>query len=587
MQICEGLSGRPWVLRDADPALALAISQRLGLEEIVGRVLACRGVAAAEAEAFMAPRLKDWLPDPSHLHDLDKAVARLAGAVEAGATVGIIGDYDVDGATSSALMARYLEAVGCTVKVEIPDRLADGYGPNNGAFGRLNAAGCKLVLVLDSGTTAFEPLAHAKSLGLDVVIVDHHAAESTLPEAVAVINPNRLDQTSPLASLAAVGVTFVLLVGLNRELRNRGLFRPSAGRTPPDLLSWLDLVALGTVCDVVPLTGLNRAFVAQGLRVAAQSQNLGLGALARQIKTERISSSYQLGFLLGPRLNAGGRMGESGLASELLRSDDQARAEAIAARLDALNSQRRAMEQTMVEAAIRSVTAQLDADWPVVFAIGEGWHQGVLGIVAGRLVDRYQRPAFAIGLENGLGKGSARSVPGFDVGAVAIAARQAGILLKAGGHPAAAGLTVEAARLDAFQDFVRERAELRRQEKALEIRPLDLDGELAVGGVTGAIAEAIDTLAPFGEGNVEPRFCVHEASVVDRRRVGDNHVSCVLSSPMGGRVRAIAFRSADTAIGKALLEANTPLRIAGRIKLETYQGQKRTGFHIDDIARVT
>ncbi|MEO1016763.1 MAG: single-stranded-DNA-specific exonuclease RecJ [Pseudomonadota bacterium] len=574
-------------MRDADPAQALAISQRLGLEEIVGRVLASRGVAAPEAEAFLAPRLKDWLPDPSHLHDLDQAVTRLAAAIESGETVGIIGDYDVDGATSSALAAHYLEAVGTRTVIEIPDRLTDGYGPNNGAFERLKAQGCRLVLVLDSGTTAFEPLAHAKSLGLEVIVVDHHAAEGTLPEALAVINPNRADQTSPLSSLAAVGVTFILLVGLNRELRHRGLFRPSDGRPAPDLLNWLDLVALGTVCDVVPLTGLNRAFVAQGLRVTARGNNPGLKALGELIKAKPLASAFQLGFLVGPRLNAGGRMGESGLAAELLRAGDAATAAAIAAKLDALNQERQSTERGVTEAAKSAVAGQIDADWPVLFAVGEGWHQGVLGITASRLVDRFQRPVFVIGMDQGVGKGSGRSVPGFDMGAAVIAARRAGLLVRAGGHTAAAGLTVEESALSSFQEFVNERAEIQRQSKELCVRPLDLDGELAVSGVTSAIAETIEKLAPFGEGNVEPRFCVNEATIYDRRRVGDNHVSCVLTNPAGGRVRAIAFRSADTAVGKLLLEASTPVRVAGRVKVETYQGRQRTGFHIDDAAPLT
>ncbi len=587
MQLCEGLSGRPWILREADLTQALAISQRLGLEEIIGRVLAIRGVDVADAESFLAPRLRDWLPDPSHLNDLDQAVARLADAVQAGETIGIIGDYDVDGATSSALAAHYLEVIGIVTSIEIPDRLADGYGPNNGAFERLKARGCSLVLVLDSGTTAFEPLAHARQLGLDVIVIDHHKGEESLPKALAVINPNRLDQDSPLNALAAVGMTFVVLVGLNRELRLRGMFGPGAGKAAPDLFGWLDLVALGTVCDVVPLTGLNRAFVAQGLRVMERSANLGIQALGRMTKSAPIASSFQLGFLLGPRLNAGGRMGESRLAVELLRASDQATAEALAARLDSLNVARQATERGITRAALDAIAPQLDADWPILVAVGEGWHPGVLGIVASRLVDRHHRPAIVIGTENGIGKGSGRSTGDFDIGDAVIRARQEGFLVKAGGHKAAAGVTVEESRLPDFLDFMRSQAQAAICAAGPETKPLTLDGELAVSGVTATIAETLDKLAPFGEGNLEPRFCLNDSMVVERRRVGDNHVSCVLANPAGGRVRAIAFRSADTPIGQALLESKTPLRVAGRIKLETYQGNRRTGFHIDDVARVT
>jgi single-stranded-DNA-specific exonuclease len=440
----RSLTDRCWRLVPEQPEIARQIAQLHDLPEIVARVLAVRGIAPAAAMRFLEPRLRDWLPDPSHLLDLDRAVDRLMAAIRAAEPIGLIGDYDVDGATSTALVRRYLEAVGARVEVRIPDRLADGYGPNVAAFASLEAAGCRLVLCLDSGTTAFAPLAAARGMGLDVVVVDHHSAEPSLPVAAAVINPNRQDQTSPLGDLAAVGVSFVLLVALNRALRAAGHF---AAVAEPDLFADLDLVALGTVCDVVPLSGLNRAFVVQGLKVARSGGNLGLMALAARAEIEVIDNARKLGFVLGPRLNAGGRLGQSGLGAELLAAADPARAREIALRLHELNAERQALEQGTLAAAIAAVEPQARDDEPVLVAAGQGWHQGVVGIVAARLVERFARPALVIGLAGKIGKGSGRSRPGYDLGAAVIAARQAGLLEAGGGHPMAAGLTVEAGRI--------------------------------------------------------------------------------------------------------------------------------------------
>jgi single-stranded-DNA-specific exonuclease len=570
------VSGRVWRFREVDEAAALAITQRHGLPDVLGQLLAGRGVALDEVAAFMEPRLRDWLPDPSHLLDLETAARRLARAIGAGERIGIIGDYDVDGATSTALLVRFLRCFGIEPVIEIPDRLGEGYGASPAAFDRLAEAGCRLCLTLDNGTTAFDALAHAAANGQEVIVVDHHTAEAELPPALAIINPNRLDQASPLKHLAAVGVTFVLIVAVNRELR-----RASAAAALPDPLRWLDLVALGTVCDVVPLTGLNRAFVRQGLRRAATDPVAGLAALAARAGAERIRDCRQLGFILGPRINAASRLGEQALAARLLCTDVPEEAQGIAQRLEELNQRRQSLERGMLAAAERSVREQLEAGRNVPVVAAEGWHAGVIGIVASRLVERFGRPVFVVALEDGVGKGSARSIQGFDVGALVIEARRQGLLRKAGGHAMAAGLTVEAAFLDRFRDLADDRWNAADGQGLAQLRPLDLDGTVSVAGVTAPLAQDLERMGPYGPGHAEPRFSVTHARLVELREVGDGHLSCVLAGATG-RLKAIAFRSRDTALGAALRAGFAAADLAGRIKCDRWNGQQRACFEIED-----
>jgi single-stranded-DNA-specific exonuclease len=584
MEVERSILGRAWRLRPCDEGAALAISQRHGLPEIVGRVLAGRGIGPGEAAAFLSPRLRDWLPDPSHLHDLDRAAARLAQAVVAGEPVGLVGDYDVDGATATALVARYLRELGVEVAFEIPDRMRDGYGPNPRLLAALAARGCRLVVTLDTGTTAFEPLAWAAGQGLEVVVIDHHAAEERLPTALAVVNPNRIDQESPLKHLAAVGVAFVVLVAVARELRAKGFF---AERAEPALLQRLDLVALGTVCDVVPLTGLNRAFVHQGLKVAQGAGLPGLAALARTAGLTAVSNARQMGYVLGPRINAGGRIGRSDLGARLLTSAGAAEAQALAGELDALNAERQAIERALLDAALRAVEPQLAAGLPVLLAAGVGWHPGIVGIVASRLVERHHRPAVVLGLADGVAKGSARSIRGFDLGAAVIAARQQGLLRQGGGHGMAAGMTLAEAELGRFHRFLLDRFAAEAGAGVPEPEPLELDGALSVAAAQPALAARIGLMAPYGPGNAEPRFRLDDARAVEARVVGDGHVSCVLAGAAGGRVKGIAFRCAGSPLGRALLEGDLPLRLAGRVKLETWQGREQASFEIEDGARVS
>src|SRR5256885_1280106 len=450
----RSVCGRRWRTREPDPGLAAAIAQRHGLPEIVGRLLAQRGIGIDEAPSFLAPRLRDQLPDPLHLRDMDRAVARLLRALRDGEPIVVFGDYDVDGATSAALLLRFFAAVGAHASVYVPDRMREGYGPNAPALLRLKADGAGVVVPVDCGAPAHEPLAAAAEAGLDVIVVDHHVTEPRLPPALAQINPNRLDDDSPHGVLAAVGVAFLLVVALNRALRDAGWYR---NRAEPDLLQWLDLVALGTVCDVVPLSGINRVLVSQGLRVMRRAANPGMQALAAVAGKTGPLDAYQLGFVLGPRVNAGGRVGAADLGARLLATDDPALAAELAGRLDQYNRERREIEARTLAAAIGTVEAAPQS--PVlVFAAAEHWHPGVIGIVAARLKERYNRPACVVALADGFGRGSGRSVPGLALGPAVIAARQAGLLINGGGHAMAAGLSVAGGPIAAFREIPAARA---------------------------------------------------------------------------------------------------------------------------------
>jgi len=576
----RSLTGRRWQARPGDERLAQTLSQRLGLPELVGRVLATRGIGLDAAESYLNPTLKQALPDPSHLRDLDKAVARLVQAVKAGETIAIFGDYDVDGATSTALLTLYLEAAGARVLTHIPDRVAEGYGPNAPALAKLQADGAALVITVDCGTTAFAALEAAAAAGQDVIVVDHHAAESGLPPALAVVNPNRLDEDSPHRHLAAVGVSFLLAVGLNRALRDEGWFTP---RPAPDLMRWLDLVALGTVCDVVPLIGVNRALVAQGLKVMARRGNPGLAALADVAGLHERPDSTHLGYLLGPRVNAGGRVGEAGLGARLMTTSDPTEAATIARRLDEYNRDRQEIEAAVLAEAIEQVESRGDDGLPLLLAAGIGWHQGVIGIVAGRLKERYGRPTCVIALDGDTGKGSGRSVVGLDLGAAVIAARQAGLLRAGGGHAMAAGFTVAADRVEELRAFLGERLEA---QKTGELIPqLHLDGALDAGAASIELIETLATLGPFGSGNPEPVFAITGARIARADVVGSGHVRLALTGAGGRRLKAIAFRAADSEMGMTLLaSAGAPVHLAGTLRIDRWQGAATPQLLVEDAA---
>jgi single-stranded-DNA-specific exonuclease len=574
------LTGRRWLGRPYDERLALAIAQAHGLPDLVGRILARRGIGPDAVENHLTPTLRSFLPDPSSLSDMDTAAARIARAVMTGERIALFADYDVDGATSSALLLRFLRAVGSNALLYVPDRILEGYGPNETAFANLAGQGAKLVVTLDCGVTAHAPLEAARAAGLDVIVFDHHAVEMRLPPAVAVVNPNRLDDSGQFGHLAAVGVTFLALVAVNRQLRAAGWY---GERPEPDLRQWLDLVALGTVADVVPLTGLNRAFVTQGLKVMAGRRNIGLKALADVAATGEAPTAYHLGFVLGPRVNAGGRVGRADCGARLLSTEDPAEAAELAALLDGHNAERKTIESATLEAAIVQVEASgQNETGRVIVAVGEGWHPGVIGIVASRLVELYHRPACVIGMADAVGKGSGRSIAGIDLGAAVLAARQAGLLTAGGGHKMAAGFTIARDRLAPFAAFLTARI----AEAGPRMDPvLSIDGPLACGGATIALAELIERLGPFGPGNPEPRFALTGARIVKADTVGGSHVRCIVTDSTGVRLRAIAFRAVETPIGRALLSSGgLPLRLAGRLKLDRWNGEKRVQFQIEDAA---
>ncbi|MEE8293506.1 MAG: single-stranded-DNA-specific exonuclease RecJ, partial [Kiloniellales bacterium] len=544
-----------------------------------------RGVALEEAESHLNPTLRRLMPNPSQLKDMDRAVARLVAAIEGQETIAVFGDYDVDGATSAALLKRFLAAIGVPLRVYVPDRRAEGYGPNAPALLRLKAEGVSLVITVDCGTTAHESLAVAAEAGLDTLVIDHHAAEPRLPPAYAVVNPNRLDEDGHLGQLAAVGVTFVFLVGLNRALRDGGWYG-RAGQTEPDLRAWLDLVALGTVCDVVPLTGLNRAFVAQGLKVLAGRGNVGLAALCDAARVDERPGTYHAGFILGPRINAGGRVGQSDLGAQLLATDDPGEAARLAEQLDGLNAERRRIERDVLDQALAQIEATAAEARGLVMAVAEGWHPGVIGIVASRLKERTNLPSLVVALENGVGKGSGRSVPGVDLGAAVIAARQSGLLINGGGHPMAAGLTVAEDRVEALRAFLDER--LSRRIAEIQYRPsLGIDGALQPGGARSDLVEVLEQVGPYGAGNPEPRFAIPEARVAAAQVVGENHVRCTITGSDGSRLKGIAFRALDGALGPALLRTGgLPLHLAGKLRRDAWAGGQAVQFIIEDAARV-
>ena len=568
------LTGREWVMPDPGvERAALAISQRHAVPELVGRVLATRGVPLDEAGAHLAPTLRDAMPDPSALADMDAAAERLAAAVRKGERVALFGDYDVDGAASTALMTRWLRAQGVEPVVHIPDRMTEGYGPNDAAMRRLGEA-ADLVICLDCGTAAPGPLAVATKAGADVMVVDHHLAAGDLPDVLAVVNPNRPDDASGQGALCAAGVAFLLLVAANRALR-------AAGAEEPKLLPLLDLVALATVADVAPLTGLNRAFVLQGLKVMANRRNPGLRALGDVARLEAAPSAFHCGYVLGPRINAAGRVGRSDMGARLLSTDDAQEAQGIAAVLEDDNRARRAIEAEVQAEAIAQVEARGEAG-PLVWAAGQGWHPGVVGIVAGRLRERYHRPALVVALEGATGRGSARGVAGLDLGGAIQRAAEHGLLLKGGGHRMAAGLTVAADGVEAAVAAIAD--DLARQgagEGGPE--PLPLTGALHPGGATLDLCGWLERAGPYGAGAPAPIFAFEGVRIEGARQAGENHLAFRLSA-QGARLDAIAFRAFDGEIGRALMGApGVVADVAGRLEADEWRGRRRVKLMVEDV----
>lgn len=579
--VSRSILGQPWQWRGS---AGDSVDSGFQPDDLVDQLLMARGVAREALERHRRPTVRDFLPDPSIFRDMDKAAERLADAVRAGEAIAVFGDYDVDGATSAALLVRLLRDLGCEPRAYIPDRLMEGYGPSGEALVRLAREGARLIVTVDCGAQAFEALAMASEAGVDVIVVDHHKCASALPAAHALVNPNRLDEGEEAAAhghLAAVGMSFLLAAALVRTLRARGHF---AARPEPKLVELLDLVALGTVADVAQLRGLNRAFVTQGLKVMAKRRNLGLAALADAARLTRPPTCTDLGWALGPRINAGGRVGRSDLGVRLLTSEDPEEARAIAAELDRLNEERRAIETTVCEAAEALCAAQGNRAVAVVAATG--WHPGVIGIVAGRIKEKLGRPALVVAIgEDGIGKGSGRSIAGVDLGAAVLAAKDSGLLLAGGGHAMAAGVTVAAGGCEPLADFLEERL-ADEVARSRDSRALLLDALLCPGGVSPDLCDAFDVGGPYGVGWPAPRVAAGPVRIVKADVVGSGHLRLVVAGDDGRRLKAIAFRMAETSLGEALLAApaHRKLWLAGRIKRDEYGDRISAELHLEDAA---
>jgi single-stranded-DNA-specific exonuclease len=579
----RSLSGRAWRERPADAAVARAHALRHGLSEPLARALASRGVLEDDGAHYLQPTLKALFPDPSSFLDMDRAAEILLDALEQGSKLVVFADYDVDGASSAALLVRWFRAMGRDLPIYVPDRITEGYGPSAAAFRHLREQGADLVVTVDCGAAAYDAVNAAAEIGLKVVVIDHHLMREDPPAAAAVVNPNRPGCNSGQGNLAAAGVAFVLLAALNREARKRGLFQ---SRAEPDLRQWLDLAAMGAICDVTRLTGFNRALASQGLKVMSGWANPGLKALMAVAKAEdAVASVFHAGFILGPRINAGGRIGRADLGARLLSTDDPAEALDLAEQLDALNASRKEVEREVTEQAMAAIEAadSRPQDAPAIVVAGEGWHPGVVGIVAGRLRERYRRPVVVIGIDPvlGVGKGSGRSQPGVNLGRAIQAAFEAGVLMAGGGHAMAAGLTVRAAQIEAFRAFLLDRL-MDESHRAAEQDCVEIDA-LISPRADRALYEDFQRLIPFGPGNPEPIFAAADVVVEQPRLLRGGHVRCLLTGA-GGKLKAVAWRAEDTELGRRLMQGGGGLHVVGKLKPDDWNGRRGVEFEIEDAA---
>ncbi len=589
IQVDRSFLDARWVFARAEMDRVEPLMRRHGLPEIVARLLCARNVPDEAIESFIDPKLSRDFPDPLTLAGMKEAAEYLASAIRNKRTIAVFGDFDVDGATATAVLVRFLRHCGIDAPFYIPDRMAEGYGPNVNALRTLKERGAEIVIMADCGITAFDVIAQGRVLGLDIVVLDHHEAEETLPPANHIINPKRKDDASGLTMLAACGVAFMMCVAVNTCLKRDGFF---AERPPAPLKDWLDIIALGTVCDMVPLTNVNRLFVRTGFALMARKNNPGLRSLCEVARVTGDPNAYHAGFVIGPRINAGSRVHQADLGARLLCTDDAEEARNIAFTLEDCNAHRRELQQEMMAQAVALVEAQGLHEQPVIVIGDERWHPGLSGLVAGRLKEKYNKPAIVIAYTpgpNGLleGRGSGRSVPGVNLGAIFIEARNGGLLLKGGGHAMAAGFTLDPAQLSAFALFVREQA-ARQMDGMAAATETGIDGLLTVRGAGVALAKILHgQIGPFGAGHPEPVFAFIHVRVAEARVVGSHHVSCMLSDwEGGGRLKAVAFHAAETPLGRALLKQGhtAPLHVAGSLKLDTWNGQERVELHIADAA---
>lgn len=588
----QSILGLNWQQKQHDGRLASAIMQRFGLSEVLSKVLASREVFLDEVENFLDPKIKTALPNPFEMLDMQRAVEHVVAAIKENKKITIFADYDVDGATSSALLRRFFREVGIEVGIYVPNRVLEGYGPNSQALLNLKKSGTDLVITVDCGTVAFKPLEDAAKVGLDIIVIDHHLGVLEKPDAIAVINPNRIDENFPYKTLCAAGVCFLFAVAINKTLRESGFY---VSKKEPNLFNLLDLVALGTVCDVMPLTGLNRVFVSQGLKILRQRKNLGLRQICDLAGLDEEPTAYHLGFVIGPRINAGGRVGKSDLGARILSSEDESEIEEIAKELELLNRQRKEIETQVLDEAIKALESKRDGfsvNDSVIFAVSKNWHQGVIGIVASRLKDLYNKPVAVIAIddEGKKGKASCRSISGIDFGGEILKARMEGLLLEGGGHAMAGGFSVAAEKISELHQFFCKNLGEKVTELSLQ-KNVEFDFELDLAQVNLELLKELLKLEPFGVANVKPKFILRDLQKVNAKLIGQTqeHISCNFSSKtalgFNGNISAVSFRSATTAIAGILLDPNykKPLNVAGTLSINSWMGVEKVQMIIEDI----
>ena len=575
------LSGKSWILKEFNQEDLNFIKDNYSLDEITSKLLSIRKIKKEEINSFLNPLIKNFLPNPNILLDMEKATSRTFQTILNGEKIGIFGDYDVDGATSTALLGNYFSELNLNYEIYIPDRKKEGYGPSIKSFKELIGKGVKLIFTVDCGTLSFEAINFAKENDIDVIVLDHHQSEFKLPEAFSIINPNRLDDNSDLKYLCAAGVAFIFLVSLNRELRKKDWFLQNE-KKEPNLINYLDLVTLGTICDVVPLKGLNRAFVKQGLKIIKSKKNLGIKTLLDICKIETNPTIYHLGFMIGPRINAGGRVGKCSHGANLLLGKDPKASFKLASELDQYNKERQILEKDLLQ-KILNETKDYSKD-PVLILSGKNWHEGIIGIVAARLKDKFNKPVILISIEGNIGKASARSIVGFDIGSIIISATQDNILLKGGGHKMAGGFSIKIEKIDEFKKFVFKKFKTINEDLSKD-KPLFLDSIISPSAVNLEFFNKVSLLSPFGSGNPEPRFVIEDVKTINGKIVGEKHIKSILVGKDGSSIKTIAFNAIGSDLGEYLLKKNNKLfNIAGKLSLNEWKGLSNVEFIIDDIS---
>ena len=575
------VTGKNWILKKFDQEKIIYLKDNFSLDEITAKLLVLRNIKKEDIKSFLNPSIKNFLPNPNTLLDMEKSSLRTLNAISNKEKIGVFGDYDVDGATSTALLGRYFDELKLNYEIYIPDRKTEGYGPSIKAFKQLIENNVKIIFTVDCGTLSFEAIDYAKKMNIDVIVLDHHQSEINLPNAYSVINPNRIDDKSNLQYLCAAGVAFMFLVSINKHLRLNDWFNKNLIEEP-NLINYLDLVSLGTVCDVVPLIGLNRAIVKQGLKILKAKKNLGLKTLLDICKIEVNPSIYHLGYILGPRINAGGRVGKCSHGANLLLNSDPKEVYRLATELNQYNNERKMLEKDLVEKIL--VKSQVNLKDPVLILEGKNWHEGIIGIVAARLKDKFNKPTIIISINGNVGKASARSIIGFDIGSAIIAATQEKILLKGGGHKMAGGFSINISNIEKFKQFIFRKFK-KINESLSEKRPLFLDSKIAPSAVNLEFYDKVNVLSPFGSGNPEPKFIVEDLKPMNSKIVGDKHIKSVLIGPEGTSLKTIAFNATDSELGAYLLKKNNKtFNIAGKLSLNEWKGQKNVEFIIDDIS---